>query len=50
MLFCPVYHTKQQILNSIADDKKRPKWLTPVKGLKFMKADGEKPVLLRVAK
>ena len=50
MLYCPVYHTKKQILNSIADDPKRPKWLTPVKGLKFMKQSGDKPVLLRVEK
>lgn len=50
MLFCPAYHTKKQILHSIADDKKRPKWLTSVTGMIFMKKEGFKPVLLRVKK
>ncbi len=43
LLVCPVYHPL-----FFKPDAELPVWLQPVKGLKFYKPDGNKPLLLRV--
>ncbi|TAL32766.1 MAG: hypothetical protein EPN97_09735 [Alphaproteobacteria bacterium] len=48
LLYCPGRYPKGSLLRDAAEGKRRPDWLAPVTGLRFMGVPGPTPVLFRV--